>query len=367
MASISFGASAANYAFTDLGDFSVQGLNNLGQLAGSIVTADGSTHAALWRAGVVTDLGSSGVGTSSVAVDVNDRGEAIGSIGNSATYWNRRGAVTDFGANNQFVDINNRGQIVGTAGGNRATLWTRGTATRLTVIGEPIERSYAHGINDKGQVVGYADVNGGVGTHAMFWNGSGGVALDLSAESGPDSVYSQAFDINNRGEIGGFTQFAQTLIGGVLTESHMRASTWDREGNLTLLGRFEDTYVGIPQSYEEYFVSVLSINDKGQAVGAYGKQGATMFYRGIATNLNDFLDDNTLAEGWRIATATDINNKGWITGTAVNSLTGEIHSYLLALGRGADSVGAVPEPSTWLMALSGLLCLALVARRGSRA
>jgi hypothetical protein len=54
--------------------------------------------------------------------------------------------------------------------------------------------------------------------------------------------------------------------------------------------------------------------------------------------------------------ANDINDAGWIVGTALNTITGNSTSYLLA-------VAAIPEPESYAMLLFGLSLIGFITRR----
>ena len=72
-------------------------------------------------------------------------------------------------------------------------------------------------------------------------------------------------------------------------------------------------------------------------------------------DLNCFLSASDVSAGWHLSTASAINDHGWITGTADNTLTGERHAYLL-------SVSAIPEPGVLAMMLAGLGAGTMVRR-----
>src|SRR5439155_1015866 len=120
----------------------------------------------LWRNGVATDLGTLG-GLQSEALDIDNKGRVVG--------WAR--------------PVRSDGSYPLT---RHAFLWHNGAMTDLGPLTE--EQSIAYAINDSGQVVGRV---GGLGSNrAGIW-----VKDSMSLLSGSES--SQAFDINNLGEVVG--------------------------------------------------------------------------------------------------------------------------------------------------------------------
>ena len=134
------------YHVTDLGTLGgnnsvPQGVNNRGQVAGFAETPDIDPtcgcpviHAFLWEEGVMQDLGTLG-GRNSAAAGINPEGEVAG-------YAEIPVADPNFPP---FLE-------------HRAFLWEKGLMTDLGTFGGP--DGFAAGINEVGQVVGAADVNG---------------------------------------------------------------------------------------------------------------------------------------------------------------------------------------------------------------
>ena len=131
-------------------------------------------------------------------------------------------AVTDLGTLGgtgiSAEDLNNAGQVVGQAGTtdgfNHAFLWENGTMIDLGTLGG--SSSVAAGINDLGQVVGYASLPDAT-NHAFLVTPQGGVwfqdsdldgrndfMIDLGTLNG--STYSVATDINNAGQVVGYSE-----------------------------------------------------------------------------------------------------------------------------------------------------------------
>jgi probable HAF family extracellular repeat protein len=158
-------------------------INNSGQIAGSsgncantVVTAVGlfaGPHAVLWENGSVTNLGSLG-GTMGKAGAINDRGEVAGFSslpGDSSVHpflWTRETGMRDLGAlGTDFLadpaGINNQTQVVGgscdVSGNCRAFFWENNVMSDLNDL-IPANSlwylAYALGINDAGEIVGFA-------------------------------------------------------------------------------------------------------------------------------------------------------------------------------------------------------------------
>ncbi len=130
-------------------------------------------HAILWRGGNPTDLGTLGGLVNNSAFAINDVGQIIGASDlpgdtyQHAFFW-QDGKMTDMGTLpgdvvSAAIGINNRGQVTGVsidANGNiRAFLWQNGAMSDLNdlvVPGTPLYLLHGFGINDVGQIVGFA-------------------------------------------------------------------------------------------------------------------------------------------------------------------------------------------------------------------
>jgi probable HAF family extracellular repeat protein len=167
----------------------------------------------LWDNGTMTDLGNLG-GTLGLGQCVNARGEVIGisdlsgELVTHAFRW-RNGRMKDLGTlggpNSQAIWINDAGDIVGSAdlptpGLHDAVIWRHGHIHDLgTVPGDACSGGKA--INSRGQVVGLSsDCRNAL--HAFVWE-EGGPMRDLNKLIAPGSglQLTNAFNINDRGEI----------------------------------------------------------------------------------------------------------------------------------------------------------------------
>jgi probable HAF family extracellular repeat protein len=167
----------------------------------------------LWENGKMKDLGNLG-GTVSLGQCANNQGEVIG-LSNlpgdttfHAFHW-RKGKMKDLGTlggdNSEAIWINDSGVIAGSAdlptpGIHDAVRWKDGEILDLgTVNGEACSRGRA--INARGQIVGgSSDCHNFL--HAFVWEeGAGMIDLNSVIPPGSGLQLTNAFNINDRGEI----------------------------------------------------------------------------------------------------------------------------------------------------------------------
>lgn len=278
-------------------------INDRGQVVGYAATAEGESHAFLWEAGRMTDLGT--LGGRSEAYAINDWGHIVGVSETPggrehAVLWaggRIRDLLTLGGGSSRANDINNRGQIVGVAQISqrsedgwrlaRAFLWELGEMRDLGTLGGP--ESYAEAINDRGQIVGSADSTDDYGI-AFLWSG-GRMRTLRDARHTRGGVPE---DINNRGQI----------VGKAWWTGDWEAVIWQRPR--AQRGRFLGSPHGDSFAY--------CINERGQAVGWVGDAGDNverplLWERGRYQTL-------PLPRWARRAGAEEINNRGQIVGWA---------------------------------------------------
>jgi probable HAF family extracellular repeat protein len=184
-------------------------------------------RAFLWHDGAMKDLGTLG-GPEAVAYFVNERGQVAGDSFTNSTVnpstgfptqdpflW-EQGTMLDLGTlggtYGSSFGLNNRGQVVGfsdLAGDpdcliffpytcqTHPFLWDRGVLRDLGTLGGGF--GIAEGINDSGEVVGWATNENDQAQLAFLWKD--GVMTNLGTLNGDDC--SIAFHINSRGQIVG--------------------------------------------------------------------------------------------------------------------------------------------------------------------
>jgi probable HAF family extracellular repeat protein len=333
-------------------------VNDRGWIAGSSnLAGDDVSHATLWRNNSPTDLGTLGGPNSAVLWPVkNDRGVIVGVAETAALdprgeLWScsfffpsgstghvcrgfvwRRGLMTALptlgGTHGFAAGANDRGQVVGWAEiptedptciapqqlGFRAALWDiRDDLTRELQPLPGDTASAATAINARGQVVGISGicanaVGGFSARHAVLWNK--GEPTDIGDLGGV--AWNTPMAINDGGVVVGFAN-APEAAGDDFDE---RAFIWTRRGGFQALDSLAD----------DTRSQALGVNNRGQVVGlSRGPTGrrAVIWIAGVATDLN------TLAPSYdgHLVFANDINDKGVITGAAISAETGEVVAF----------------------------------------
>jgi len=335
-------------------------INNRSWVAGySRLTGDQSRHATLWRNGSLLDLGTLGGPNSSVTWNVkNTEGIIVGisqtadpeplgeSWSSSAFYgppynvgyinlgfvWEQgqmRGLPTFAGGNNGFATgANNFRQAVGWAENDvhdptcvspqvlqfRPAMWGLGPPDQIQEL--PLipgdTSGAATAINDNGQVVGISGIcDQAIGRHtakhAVLWENGGVTDIgNLGAE-----WWNTPTAINQQGDIVGFAGDPAFVEGDIV-----HAFIWTKRDGiqplLALQGR-------VPEHVDS---EAYGINEQRQVVGIscdadfVDCRAVVWDHSSLPTDLNDLKAPGYSA---RLESAKDINNKGEITGRAIDS------------------------------------------------
>lgn len=188
------------------------GLNNAGQvIGGNYNLTTGGEDSYLWSGGTLTNLGYLPGGTTCTANAINDSGQIVGYGGTSETggaFLYQNGTMTNLGAlqgdwYSGAFGINASGQIAGYSSlfTDHAVVFSNGTITNLTASTGMV--GIARAINGNGEVVGIGELTGhesGV-CHAYDFT----TKTDLGTLGGQNS---DAYGINNSGQIVGYAATA---------------------------------------------------------------------------------------------------------------------------------------------------------------
>jgi probable HAF family extracellular repeat protein len=331
------------YTLADLGSLysssaTAMGVNELGQVAGTMTTALGSVHA--FSASAATGL-----------IDLTA------------------------GSQGQAAAINNAGQIAGTqylGGESYGSVWSSGVATTAGPSG-----SYAMAIDNAGDVAGSL-IQNGQGNAFVTQNGT---VIDLGTFAG--GSWSAAYGMNDAGQVAGsgltasgnFRAFIWTpgegytvlgSLGGANSYAMAINEFGEVAGNAQLLTGYSDAFVSKGASMQDLGTLggsssfAYGINDLGNAVGyswTTGNASMDGFIEqgGVMVDINSLLVD---APGWQITQLFAINDSNQVVGVGI--LNGVEHAVLLT-----DPPAVTPEPATWIYMLAGLALVAKFTRSAS--
>jgi len=358
-------------------------VNNKGLVSGATnLSGDTTEHAVVWRNGVITDLGTLGGPDSFINAPVkNDGGEIAGFAETSTpdplgeafctglTFFGFQDGVTCLGFiwqngvmaplpplaggnNSQAYGVNNRGQVVGFAenGTQDATCIAPQVLQFEAVIWEPNKHQIQQlpplsgdsdgagaAINDNGEVAGCSGICAKVGgascLHAVVWKDGSPTSI------GGLGTLNLGTAINNRGQVLGLSLLPDNIT--------FHSFLWHK-GVTTDLG----TLPGHPLTFPG------GINNKGQIVGHSCDATDTfcvayLWEDGVMTDLNTLIPSSFSLSMFY---AGDINDRGEIAGIAVDPVTGaspafvampcdEEHGYREGCEDEAESGTAVQENS----------------------
>lgn len=214
--------------------------------------------------------------------------------------------------------INDSGQVVGyseAVTGDRAFLWTSGGGMQnLGDLAGGSDVSYAYGINNSGQVVGAS--HGVTGQHAVLWT-SGGIQDLGDLPGGGD--FGLAWRNNESGQVVGYSNAA----------TGQRAFLWTSGGGMQNLG---DLLGGADNSV------AWGVNEAGQVVGNSGAATGTRAF--LWTSGGGMQDLGDLPGGANNSQASAINDAGQVIGNS-GAATGE-HAFLWTSGGGMQDLGDLP-------------------------
>lgn len=176
--------------------------------------------------------------------------------------------------------------------------------------GSTPNQTIAHGINNRGQIVGSSGLSGGTILACVWEPNPAGYYEIINLPKLPAGGNNEAFAINDNGTIVGYS---------INSAGYRRACAWARVGST-----YEVFDLGVlPGSPAERHSEAMAINNRGQIVGyctidAFGWKHAASWINGRAFNLNDRTtnrenDPMTGNSAW-LTSANGINDNGKITG-----------------------------------------------------
>jgi probable HAF family extracellular repeat protein len=243
-------------------------LNDNGHMTGDLPQGGGGNHAFFWDGTTLQDIHA--LGNKSVPTKINDADEIVGwfqtsAIPQKAFRW-KSGIMTDLGTfggpESTAFGINQVGQVVGSAEtpnlNDRAFIWTDLDGDSISDSGEMVQlpdmglSSAANGVNDAGAATGFVLNSLFRRRGAIWFNNSGFVQTGVL----PNSTESEAFDINNHGQVVG--RSGEPFL-------------WDN-GQIVALSTL------VPQIQGWTLTTAIGINDDGWIVGEGLRNGAPMGY-----------------------------------------------------------------------------------------
>jgi len=337
-------------------------ISDQGWVAGFSNLADGTRHGTLWRQGSLIDLGTLGGPHSNVQWHgLNNAGMVVGIAETAETdslneAWScaaffpsatgkvcrgfmwQDGVMTALptlgGTHGYATSVNDRGQIVGWAETPvhdptcdsptqvlqfRAVLWEPKQNRKTELPPFPGDStSAATAINNRGEVVGISgECDVAVGRfsarHAVLWEK--GMVTDLENLGG--TSWHTPTAINERGDVVGFSNPAAPgdLVGDFL----VRAFLWTRSDGIQALGRLPGDSTS----------QARGINSRRQVVGVStsfeGVSRAFLWDDGVIQNLNALVEPG-FADS--LVSAQDINDAGHITGTLLERSTNRLLPFV---------------------------------------
>ena len=293
-------------------------------------------HAAYWpdSQSPAVDLGTLPDFDTSVAADINPRGEIVGTAGpeDQPVYWasSRSAPVELPGVPEGFIgtaaSINAVGQIVGLFTtpddySPQPVFWPDSNAAPIYL---PMSSGFPNGlagcINAAGNIFGDAFNADVTEVHAVFWASSTSAPVALAAPGGEfintdfNLFLPTTQGLNNAGNMVGVAFNADF--------SELRAVFWASSASpaviLSTTGEF-------PNGTAE------GISDRGQIVGEAFNSDFSDFHAFMwPSSASQGIDLNTVIpsdSGWELLVARGINNRGEIVGTGL--LNGALHGYVL--------------------------------------
>ncbi|EKD47056.1 MAG: PKD protein [uncultured bacterium] len=231
-------------------------------------------------------------------------------------------------------DFNDKGQVCGntTESNPRGFIWENGNFTYVGSLGNQLNRSYMLALNNLGTAVGHSADTGNVAQAALWESGQ---LKNLNINSYPKRLFVYGSDVNDAGDVVGVYRdwyqnsglFVRT--NGVVSEIELAGITFEYQdvflnnsGQVVFLAldvnnNYSRSYYlldsgTLTKFFEGRNSRISALNDNGQASGLTEdqithKQLISVWSDGIVTT-------------YGVGSANDINNKGQVVGTTIETL-----------------------------------------------
>jgi probable HAF family extracellular repeat protein len=300
-------------------------INNSGQIVGNWFTNPATGNPLVYTNGNASEIDLSQLGAGLWrATDINNTGQVVGydSISGTSFLWSGGGAAGGLGGLPFAAAISNSGRVSGLENVQvtpntiraHAAVWNNGSITDVYALGLAANpglltgdfNSYAVGSDNSGQVTFTTGAVGQSLNQYMYVYSSGAVnRLGFS----PDGFNVTAYHTSASGQVVGA---APIQVGASALEIHAFAYS---SGTMTDLGTLGGNAAGANSSY------ALGNNNLGQVVGTTTTptspgnsivSHAFIYSQGSMLDLNNLLDSS--GANWSLASASGINDNGWIVG-----------------------------------------------------
>jgi probable HAF family extracellular repeat protein len=334
------------YIVVDLGARVANATGESGRIVGATLFGV-EIHAAYWdnSRSPAIDLGTLPGFTSSFAADINPRREIVGAAGIFPTFrplfWaSSQSAPVELsgvpvGLFGVAFHINPVGQIVGwflseDFSVQRAVFWPNSNAAPvyLPELSNELPHSIAAAINASGSVLGDGCDADFVECHAAFWASSTSTPVALASPGG-QFIYT---DILLSGGVGSPLDNAGRMVGYAHNAdfSETRAVFWARSTSPAVILSTAGEFIN---------GGAEAISDGGQIVGnAYDSDFSNLHAFIWPSSTSQGIDLNTVIpsdSGWELEHASDVNNRGEITGFGI--LKGARHAFVLIPVHGSSN------------------------------
>lgn len=347
--------STPHYTVTAVNLDSVTGINDKGQIVGTINTAkqhkaeDGPymdfAEVALWQAGKIRIVGTYLHQPDCTPAAINNQGEVVvradkanhfpgdGDWSDIHLAWWKRGRFFPLTDSGEVLGMNDRGQAVGFRTWPDGQFGFAAWHGRVKEIRNPLNGKHCDiaGINNAGLMVGNV-----FGPHLGPLNRFGSDAdrryaylwplkgKPFNIETLHHLVFSEASGINNKGQVIGYVNFKGDWFpdqGGRHIFYNDHAFVWYQR-KMTLLDQKD---INATRS--------TAINDAGDVIGEArfpakqpdgSHRGLFLYQNGILYNLNALL---SAGSHWDLQSVSGMNNRGQIIGSGLHD--GKPHAFLL--------------------------------------